>query len=68
MKEQILDRLSHCIEETKSLIQALEAQYKTLGYGTMAFDITLKIERAKGELRALEDTRLYIKHSVSEDK
>lgn len=68
MKEQILERLNHCIEEAKSQIQALEARYKTLGYGTMAFDVTLKIERLKGELRALEDTRLYIKYDISVEK
>lgn len=68
MREQILERLNHCIEEVNNQIQALEAQYKTLGYGTMAFDVTLKIERLKGELRALEDTRLYIKYDVSVEK
>lgn len=66
MKDQILNRLEHCIGETKRQIQSLEADYKKLGYGTMAFDITLKIERFKGELRALEDMRSYIKFDVSE--
>lgn len=68
MKEQIINRLEHCIKETKSNIERLESEYKRLSYGTMAIDVTLKIERLKGELRALEDTRLYVKHSISEDK
>ena len=34
----------------------------------MAIDVTLKIERLKGELRALEDTRLYIKYDIFVEK
>ena len=64
MKEKIINRLDHNIKELKVQIERMEAEYKKLPYGTTAFDLTLQLERAKGELRALEETRLYIKFDV----
>lgn len=60
--DQLIKRIDYSIEETEAQIDSLEQEYKTLSYGTKAFDLTLEIERLKGELKAFQETRLYIKY------
>lgn len=64
MKEQLLERLQHCFEETEKELKVLEEQYAKLPYGTMAIDTMLKIERKKGELFTYKDIRVYIKSNT----
>ena len=64
MKNQLLDRINHCIKELEENLESLIEQYKKLGPGTMAFDVTLKIERVTGELNSYKEIRDYIKFDL----
>lgn len=62
MKEKLINRLEHCLKDLEDNKCKLEQEYKRLGPGTMAFDITLKLEEIKGELKAYKEIQEYIKY------
>lgn len=61
MDDKLINRINHCSEELELKLKSLNEEYKTLEPGTMAFDITLKIEKIKGELKAYKEIQDYIK-------
>lgn len=64
MKEKLLNRLEHCLKELENKKCSLEEEYKKIGPGTMAFDVTLKIERIIGEINMCKETISYIKYDL----
>ena len=65
MKDKLINRLEHCLKKLEDDKKRLEEQYKELAPGTMAFDITLKIERVTGEINMCKETLLYIKYDCN---
>lgn len=62
MNEKVVNRLKHSIESLENKLNTLNEEYRRLAPGTMAFDITLKLEEIKGELKAYKEIQEYIKY------
>lgn len=59
--ERVLSRIEYCIEEVEKNIERYESEYKQAPYGNYAIDLTMNINKAKGELMAYKEMKDYIK-------
>lgn len=63
-EKKLIERLKYCIGCTEEQIKAWETEYENVGYGNYAFDITMNIAKAKGELAAYKEMLSYIKYNL----